>query len=448
MMLDKIFPFFKKTMAEPTVKFGRYSDAYKTKEQYQSFDIANDLFKQKQYLPAFKNFLAYLCDQQLQNVSFTENEKHINFEFIQGSKKIAGYIDETKVVAEAKIARFDKLSVSFMRKLVETNYFLRYTRFSFDEDIIYLKFDTSVVDATPQKLFYAFRELATKADKHDDLLLDSFTMLQPINTSHIADLPAVEKEHKIQYLRNWITQVLQTIEDLSKAGANKNQQVDPNMLAKGSIFILLALAYKIDYLLAPQGKLMDIVEKIHGIYFTNLHLSLADIVGNMTKEFAKISKMSNEDIQKELYKAPATFGIVNRVSPPQLVGFITTMLDEVNFYQEHKYDTVVSGLINYTVQYIMFDYGLPKVLKDFFHLIIVVNNMAFFKNLGFHNVYYDDKQQKICKKAINKKINFLQKEARKFYPNFLIRTKKLKFSTLSKFSSSLLHELTQVDYSI
>ena len=60
-----------------------------------------------------------------------------------------------------------------MRRLVESNYVLEYSRYGLDDDDnLVIKFDTSALDASPYKLYYALKEVAANADKQDDLLLD------------------------------------------------------------------------------------------------------------------------------------------------------------------------------------------------------------------------------------------------------------------------------------
>ena len=61
------------------------------------------------------------------NVRFWDNEKDgIEFEIFQGSVKIIGCANAEKVRAEAKVVRTDALNVSFMRRLIEQNFELKY----------------------------------------------------------------------------------------------------------------------------------------------------------------------------------------------------------------------------------------------------------------------------------------------------------------------------------
>ncbi len=106
-----------------------------------------------------------------------------------------------------------------------------------------MRFDTELSTATPNKLYYGLKELATKADKQDDLLLSEFGFLQPVDTDHINQLPEQEKEVKYDFLQKWIRSTLEYIETL-----------DPEKFSGGISYLLLTLVFRIDYLISPEGK--------------------------------------------------------------------------------------------------------------------------------------------------------------------------------------------------
>ena len=97
-----------------------------------------------------------------------------------------------------------------MRRLIELNYDLEYSRYALDDNnTITMVFDTYALDASPYKLYYALKEIATKADKMDDLLLDEFQMLRATDKSLQLPIPDVEKEIKYQFTTQAITKVLE-----------------------------------------------------------------------------------------------------------------------------------------------------------------------------------------------------------------------------------------------
>ena len=173
-----------------TITFGRFTDAFKPKAKIDFWNSAEKLFGEKKYTDSFDAFFNYLKDDSLNNVSWKKDNSHFGFELQQGSKTIHGSIDENKITAETRIAQFDKLSVSFMRRLMEMNYSLYYTRFAMKDDGIFIKFNSGVHDGSPRKLYYALKELSLRADKQDDLLVDEFSALKPVDTTGEEEIPA------------------------------------------------------------------------------------------------------------------------------------------------------------------------------------------------------------------------------------------------------------------
>ena len=194
---DRLFKNNEKFEPQPDIRFGRYSDSYKSSENYDAWDLALDKFESEAYLDSYRQFFKYLRDEREDNVRYWEEKGGIQFELFQGSKKITGFANNKSLKAEAKVAKTQSLNVGFMRRLIEQNYSLKYSRFALDEkNNISIIFDTYTLDGSPYKLYYALKELATNADKQDDLLLDEFSMLEPVDTSHLEALTESEKEVK------------------------------------------------------------------------------------------------------------------------------------------------------------------------------------------------------------------------------------------------------------
>src|SRR5256885_6147697 len=185
-MLGKIFSWSKKKPEEeepqPGLQFGRYSDNNKTVSKVEKWNAAEGLFKEKKYFQSIDAFFQYLKDDELDNVINTQNGKSGTFEFYQGSKIIRGKYDEVSFEGEAVLALMPQPSVPVMRRLLEMNFALYYTRYALDGEKIYMFFDSDIETANPSKLYYGLKELATKADKQDDLLVQDFTTLNPVDT--------------------------------------------------------------------------------------------------------------------------------------------------------------------------------------------------------------------------------------------------------------------------
>lgn len=259
-MLDKIFKRTKKIVVtddnDPSILFGRYSDNNKSVQKVEKWNEADALFKEKKFHDSIQAFFDYLKDDQLENVVLETSEKSGKFYFFQGSKVIHGFYNEEFLEAKVELAIMPQPSVPVMRRLLEMNFNLYYSRYSLQDDKLVMMFDSDIETANPSKLYYGLKEMATKADKQDDLLIQEFTALLSTGTDHIEEIPDEEKEIKYRHFQKWIKDALDLVEN-----------VDADKFSGGVAYLLLALAYRIDYLVAPQGKLLSEIEKIVEAYF-------------------------------------------------------------------------------------------------------------------------------------------------------------------------------------
>src|SRR4030095_7203374 len=130
-MLETFFCRSKKQAeAEPAIFFGRYSDNNKPVEKVNRWTDADNLFKEKKYPESFDAFFEYLRDDSIGNVVHERNENSGRFEFYQGSKIVRGKYDQGHLQAEVTLAKMPSPSVPVMRRLLEMNFNLYYSRYA------------------------------------------------------------------------------------------------------------------------------------------------------------------------------------------------------------------------------------------------------------------------------------------------------------------------------
>lgn len=436
-IFDRLFGPREEQTSQPDVRFGRYSDSYKTPENYSAWDEALEKFEKQDYLDSYWAFFHYLRDDYEDNVKFERNNGRIDFTLYQGSKKIIGYANDKKLKAEAKIAYTEDLNVGFMRRLIEQNFDLKYSRYAMDADRnISIVFDTYTLDGSPYKLYYALKELATNADKQDDLLLDEFEMLQPVETSHLIQLPEDEKEIKYQFICSKIEAVLTEVEE----GKLKADQYPG-----GIAYLLLDLIYRLDYLTKPEGFMMELLERIHRLYFaqdgkTNIQKNQA-----LCKELKKLKERPKEQLFHEMYRVKSTFGITNPVNHDRVVAFIDGELNNMDWYKDHQHWKIAMAVPGYVVGYCMFNYAVPKPDREFLHLYYQIIENTYFKKLGFSYNYYDEEANKLNKKNIKRAIDQIAANNKVRYPRLYPATGSLNFSSLPDFSKTYLLMLRNLD---
>ncbi len=422
---------------QPAIRFGRYSDSYKTSGNYKSWDVALEKFEQEDYLDCYIEFFKYLRDEEEDNVKWWEEDGGVRFEIYQGSKKIAGFADDKKLKAEAKVAHTESLNVGFMRRLIEQNFSLKYSRFALDADQnITIIFDTYNLDGSPYKLYYALKEVATNADKQDDLLLDEFQVLLPVDSSHLEMVPEPEKEIKFQFIQE---QIKAALDEMAKGDLSAEQY--PGAMA----YLLLNLVYKLDYLIKPEGYMMESLERSHRLYFAKDGKTTAQKNQLLVRDLKKLLARPKENFFKEMYRVKATFGITTPVNHDRVVSFIDSELNNMDWYREHGHDYYALSVPGYIVGYCMFNYAVPKPDRDLFHLYFQVIEAAYFQKLGFTYEYYNAQENRLNKKAIKRAIDRIVVENKSQYYKLSPSSGSLQFDTLLSFAKSFLLMIRNLD---
>lgn len=429
-MLDRLFGRKKKEEPEPPIFFGRYSDNNKSAEKIRRWTDADNLFKEKKYPESFDAFFEYLRDDNAQNVVYERNGAEGRFEFYQGSKIVRGRFDGDQLLAEVTLAKMPQPSVPVMRRLLEMNINLYYSRFALDSDRLCMRFDSGIEGASPSKLYYGLKELSTKADKQDDLLVQDFTALQKADSEHISEIPAQEKEIKYEYLQKWVKQTLDAV-----------ASVDADKFSGGISYMLLSLLYRLDYLLSPEGKLLNDMEKIAAIYFKKDERPAPEKNRDMIAELKKIQDKTKEEIFSYFFRSKHTFSIVMPQNYKAIAESIHAANQSMPWYRDNNYPFISTQVIEYGISYCQYSYSLPRMITDFFHLYMRVNYGDYFRALGFKEMYYDPYKNQFDQDGIVSKIRAINEKWRSKYPNSDFKFQNLRFDTLVNFNHTFTNEL-------
>ena len=431
-MFDKLFGRNKKkdeSQAGPDIPFGRYSDNNKPVAKVNRWTDADNLYKEKKYIEGIDAFFEYLQDDTAQNVVYERNGAEGRFHLYQGSKIVRGHFNNEVLKAEVTLARMPQPSVPVMRRLLEMNFNLYYSRFALDNDRLCMSFDTAIATASPSKLYYGLKELSTKADKQDDLLVLDFTMLETTDNEHIIVVPESEKEIKYEYLQKWIKETLNTI-----AG------VDTDKFSGGNAYMLLALIYKIDYLITPEGKLLHDLEKITGIYFKKDERPVIEKNRDMIEEFRKMQAKTKEEVFPCLFRSKYTFAIVAPQQYKTIADSIHGANQNLVWYKDNKHPFIATQIAEYGISYCQYSYSLPKAITELVHLYMMVNYSDYFAVLGYKR-YYDPAKNQFAADEISEKIKAIQERWKEKYPLMDFKTQNLRFDNLVNFDYSFTNEL-------
>jgi hypothetical protein len=433
-MFDKLFSWGKKEEipepepVQPAISFGRYSDNNKTKAKTSKWTEADNLYKEKKYPESIAAFFDYLADDAAKNVQYLPEGDSISFSIHQGSKIIRGAIHANEMKAVVNLARMPQPGVAIMRRLLDQNFNLFYSRYALQEGVLCMRFDTDVNAASPSKLYYGLKELATRADKQDDLLIQDFQQLETIDTEHLDRLPETEKEIKYKYLQTWIHEVLDMI-----AG------VDPEKFSGGNAYLLLTLVYRIDFLILPEGKLLRELEEIYAIYWKADNRPATEKNRDMAEAFKKMAGKSREEVFPYLFRSVSTFSTV----VPTVYKTVAESIQKANensiWYKTNGYPLWHNRICEYGIGFAQYTYSLPKPVTDLYLVFMQVNYNNFFEELGFRNGYVNNGQ--INREPIARQIGKICALWREKYPSLEYRTDNLNYGSLEEFNFSFCNEL-------
>jgi len=438
-MLEKIFSWSKKKEGEeegrsnePSIRFGRYSDNNKPVPKVEKWNEAESLFKEKKYDESIAAFFDYLRDEAEDNVRLVKEEGQSKFLFYQGSKIVRGYFNNERLEAEIALAQMPQPSVPVMRRLLEMNFSLYYSRYALHEGKIYMFFDSDIETANPSKLYYGLKELATKADKQDDLLVADFTTLLPVDVEHIVQIPDEEKAVKHKFFKQWIEETINLI-----------GTVDNDKYSGGIAYLLLALAYRIDYLVVPEGKLQAELEKIVEIYFRKDNRPVTEKNGEMMDCFQKLATKDKTEFYPYLFRSKHTFSIVTPQNYKTVADAIYNANQNIGWYREHKMPDVAARISEYGFSYCQYSYSLPKPVTELFQLFMMINYPEYFIALGYTDVFYDREKGEYKKEKIKEYVDAILARWKEKYPELKFDVEKLKYENPVAFNQTF---TTEVEY--
>jgi hypothetical protein len=419
------------------IRFGRYSDAHKTLEKYDSWARSTSFFEQKNYLQAYLEFFNYLLDDAESNLNYDTvqinkngnvTDFKIDFTLQQGSKIVRGFATSEEFVGEVKLVKVkDNLHVALGRRLMEMNYNLLYSGFSLDkEGVIWIRFTTNTVDSFAGKLYNGLREIATRSDAQDDLLLNEFTnQLDAIDDKHIEFLSEEHQQIKLRFLKKWIKEI---VEEVKKLNAER--------LASAISYMLLTLLYRIDYLLTPEGTITAILEDIHKVVFYDQNRLPVQRNAYAINQFEQLLALSDEDLLSNFYETKSTFGISKPAYEQEIKEIIEKQIQAASWFDRNEQEEFTPFVFEYIAGYCLFNYGLPRPTKEFLHLYFQIIYSDFFEALGAKYIFSQKKDNQIVlqKNLISKRIDFISETWEEMYPNLTEKTPKLSYKDFTKFS--------------
>ena len=98
---------------------------------------------------------------------------------------------------------------------------------------------------------------------------------------------------------------------------------------------MLALAYRIDYLIVPEGKLQAELEKVVEIYFRKDNRPVTEKNGEMLDCFQKLAAKDRTEFYPYLFRSKHTFSIVTPQTYKTVADAIYNANQNIGWYREY-----------------------------------------------------------------------------------------------------------------
>ncbi len=421
-------------VSPPTYRFGRYSDNNKTALQTRTWYEAERLFREKKYKSAFEATLVYMRDEKEDNIAFSSISDGYTFIVYQGTKRIHGVFSTTGLRAEVTLVAMPEPNKPVMRRLLDTNTELYYSRYALRNDVLCLLMDLPLDMCSPDKVYYGLKEMATRADQQDDLLLDEFPALQAADNIVQTPFTDIECHVKYHYLNYWIDRALNDVEPLPA-----------DSFSGGIGYTLMALLYRIDFLITPEGKLMHTLDNtITQYWLKREELSAVERNQILKSVLNDIRQWPKESILQGFYRNKAGFSISAAVPYNRVVEHIQEARQTALWFLQNDFPDVAMRTQEYGVLFPLYTFSMPKPYADLVLLFMQINYPAFFDELGYAQQFVRGDQ--VLEQPVQEAIIPILNEARNRYPKLHIDTNELHFDKRVNFNTSFLLALEALNF--
>lgn len=418
--------------------FGRGINAHISPDEEALFLESFQKFENNEILEAyelfFKSLLNYTDEICNDNIILQRKEDKLHFTLLQGCATVTGIITQQNLYAEANIVEKKFANVALKRYLLERNYQLTYANYFADDAMIKIKLYHDNITMSPQKVFYPLREIALNADFDREYLKSEFKDVTLPQTEHLKTPSQEELQIKYDFMQEEISRVEAKILTLP---SNDNTSMQS--------FLYLNLLFEIDYLIVPKYKIYQQLSKKILEYFSEKESSMEARNEELRRYIDKLKALTFQEFSTNFYEANYTFNPTEKSNFEDVVGFINDSLTKVRWYKNNRYAQIIPTIYRYISFYILYNYGLNPAARELLHILVEVQNSAFFEQLGYPALY-DEEKESFAKRTIISRINTIIDTYAVHYPALESFAGELSFGSLNEFSNSFYLLFTNLNF--
>jgi hypothetical protein len=190
--------------------------------------------------------------------------------------------------------------------------------------------------------------------------------------------------------------------------------------------------------------MMDVMERIHAIYFAKNDKTPHAKIAAIRKEYQKLLERSKDDFFKEMYRTRSTFGVNPPVGHNTIAALIDGELPNMEWPLNQNHVTLARAVPMYIAGFALFHYTPPKPTRELLYLFYQVLEPDFFRDLGFtQQLSLPD--GKPNKSAILSEISTIRDRNKADYARIKIHTDRLSFASEVLFAKTYMQMIRDME---
>ena len=411
------------------IYFGQFSDNTKTIQQIQTCRRAINLIEEQQHLDGVEAYFGYLKDERFNNVVWQREGDQLSFLIYQGPVIVRGNVSGNILKANVDIGSVEEPDNSLTDYLLEENHKNYYSRFSLKGNHIKVNIELDLTRQGISSLLYEnLRELSLQSEKAFRHIQASFPQIVPTDTATDISIPHAETTMKYKYFRKWIEETLEI------AG-------EQDVIAESVLY--RTLAYRLDFLLAPEGLLKKTINDIHWIYFTNDGSSEEYRNQKMEQKFRQLLAKPEKEITKSFCRTLYTFTQRRKPAENEVMDILEELQEDIRFYSDREPE-VVKNLYQQAPLNMQYVCSMARPFTDLFVVYMQVMYSDYFRDLDLPAFRSDD--GKIDVLSVKKAIRSIEESWQATYPDFRFNTDEVMYDSSGSFYPSFIYQLASQQF--
>ena len=370
--------------ASSEIKFGFYNNNNKKPEQHEAWHQSWSDFSAGEIWSAIEKICFYIKDDKEQNLVYERNETGIYFRLFQGSAQLAGSFDGEQFYAKSIITKLEKTSPVIMRRLLDRNQRLLFSRIALDGDYIVAMMNFPLNMLNPSIIYSGMQELLLLADELDDSLAQLFGQAVAYTGNDLKQaVPEQEAATKYQFFKKWIAEAQEHIK-----AANRSD------LQTVGVYIPLTLVHRIQYLCSPKGMLEEKLRNINKAYWENVQtnkLNVAGIYQKLAQLVQELDQIPETEFKECLYRTRDSYSSRGTMGQKETGDIINHSVAETRDIFTRSFAGHAFYSLEFALGNLIYDFNLPYILVELYHLQMQALHPEFFAALGLPtNIFKED----------------------------------------------------------